>query len=229
MPKKLLLCFWGVFYFSNVCSFGQDVPAGQNWKNVLKFLIRQSNPSAYLRNFPGERTALNEPRFMGRDCFDFGKVLKDTVIDCVEINIFQAYLCDNDSVYEFHHSMDFDRRQCDPDKLNKTDSNGFPIYWSPENASCRICGVNNSYRTAYDSVSFTRSAEGYGVQSLILNGRVVEERVIYDSFRFRSKINLMDSLVNDTLFYFYLDSRYVNDSLLWRTVDVDTVLVKNLK
>lgn len=197
------------------------------WKIVSLCILSVS--LAFALDFPGEK-AEKLDMFCG-GVWDNPQILIDTVIDCSEIRVAKYNLEGDESVTTFSGNIEASKKFCDVNKIIPGEGLKAIVERASfsEKSSCKKCGVEKRDTTAYDSIEITKTKEGYGLNRLIRNKKVVEEQIIYDKRRYRSKIYLLDTLMNDTLFRFILNSRYDGDSLLLRTVDTDTLVGKKRK
>ena len=71
-----------------------------------------------------------------------------------------------------------------------------------------------------------KNEQGKVVKNLIRNGIVVEQTIFCDEAKEQKKNFVMDTIVNDTMFRFYLNSFFKEGVLTKRDVGVDTILLK---
>lgn len=149
-------------------------------------------------------------------------VLKDTVIDCDSIVI--ELVLKKYNTKEIRYLMGSDKQNKNISCPNVSKLKCMFL------VSCKNLGITDTALPVdYDSV-FTIVREKYKYDFFYRRGKNIEEN--YYSKDLKEKINrifVFDTMLNDTIIRIFLESKYKQDSLIFRDINNDTLYSKKLK
>ena len=154
------------------------------------------------------------------DDIDSSFVLKDTIIDCNLIEIKKNYY--HEVRFPIIEGVNQAVLSCSYDEIQ---SRIGVLKMLTKPISCNLCGIAEN-KKIYDTMNYEKNEQGKVVKNLIRNGIVVEQTIFCDEAKEQKKNFVMDTIVNDTMFRFYLNSFFKEGVLTKRDVGVDTILLK---
>lgn len=155
------------------------------------------------------------------DDIDSSFVLKDTIIDCNLIEIKKNYY--HEVGFPIIEGTNQAALSCSYDEIQ---SRIGVLKMLSKPITCNLCGIAEN-KKIYDTMNYEKNEQGQVVKNLIRNGIVIEQTIFCDEAKEQKKNFVMDTIVNDTMFRFYLNSFFKDGVLTKRDVRVDTILLKS--
>lgn len=149
-------------------------------------------------------------------------VLKDTVIDCDSIEIGLAFVKHNKK--EMHYLMGADKQNRNISCPNVSKLKCMLL------VSCKNLGITDTALPVdYDSV-FTIVREKYKYDFFYKEGKNIEENFYSKDLKEKTnRIFIFDTMFNDTIIRVFLESKYKQDTLIFRDINNDTLYYKKIK